>query len=185
MALTVANYLIQPLFPGMSELPEGSNSLIAAVLILFFTFLNCYSIKITNKLQGVFMFTKVAALIIVVIVGMVAFATGQHSTSFDDPFRNSATSPGQIALGFYSGIYSYAGWNYLNFMTEELKNPFHNLPRAIYISLPIVTILYIWANVAYLAVLTPSDMDASDAIAVVSHSTWRATVQLEKNSQGF
>lgn len=44
---------------------------------------------------------------------------------------------------------------------------FRNLPRAIYISLPLVTLIYVFANVAYLAVLTPDEMIASDAIAVV------------------
>ena len=70
-------------------------------------------------------------------------------------------------MAFYSGIYSYAGWNYLNFMTEELRDPFRNLPYAIYLSLPVVTFLYILANVSYLAVLTPTEMMASNAIAVV------------------
>nr|CAD7415111.1 unnamed protein product [Timema poppensis] len=51
-------------------------------------------------------------------------------------------------------------------MTEELKNPYVNLPRAIYISLPLVTLIYVFANVAYLAVLTPMAMEASNAIAV-------------------
>ena len=53
-------------------------------------------------------------------------------------------------------------------MTEELQDPYRNLPRAIYISLPIVTFLYIMANVAYLSVLSPIEMLSSDAIAVVS-----------------
>lgn len=73
-------------------------------------------------------------------------------------------------------------------MTEELKDPYkyffsffiyilliskliafikRNLPRAIYISLPLVTGIYVLANVAYLAVLTPTEMLSSDAIAVV------------------
>lgn len=51
-------------------------------------------------------------------------------------------------------------------MTEELKNPYVNLPRAIYISLPLVTVIYVMANVAYLAVLTPQELIASNAIAV-------------------
>lgn len=51
-------------------------------------------------------------------------------------------------------------------MTEELKDPYKNLPRAIYISLPLVTIIYVLANMAYLAVLTPYQMIASNAIAV-------------------
>lgn len=165
MALTVSNYLIQPFFPA-GTLPDYAPSLLAAAFILFFTFLNCYSIKVTNKLQGVFMFTKVAALVIVIIVGVIAFAQGQGHENFQNAFENSETSPGRIALGFYSGIYSFAGWNYLNFMTEELKDPFKNLPRAIYISLPVVTVLYISANIAYLAVMTPEQMINSDAIAV-------------------
>merc|ERR1719505_477840 len=85
---------------------------------------------------------------------------------FDDPWEGTSTDPGRIAVSFYSGIFSYAGWNYLNFMTEELTEPYVNLPRAIYISLPLVTFIYVSANIAYLAVLSPSAMLASDAIAV-------------------
>lgn len=43
-----------------------------------------------------------------------------------------------------------------------------NLPRAIYVSMPLVTIIYVLANVAYLAVLSPTDMKTTKAIAVVS-----------------
>lgn len=90
-----------------------------------------------------------------------------HVENFKDAFVNTETDPGKLSVAFYSGIFSYAGWNYLNFMTEELRDPYKNLPRAIYISLPLVTIIYVLANMSYLAVLSASEMIASDAIAVV------------------
>ena len=46
------------------------------------------------------------------------------------------------------------------------KNELTSSCRAIYISLPLVTFIYVSANIAYLAVLSPSAMLASDAIAV-------------------
>lgn len=67
-------------------------------------------------------------------------------------------------------IDSFTDRNYLNFMTEELREPYKNLPRAIYISLPLVTAIYVLANMAYLAVLNRHEMIASNAIAVVSNS---------------
>jgi hypothetical protein len=46
---------------------------------------------------------------------------------------------------------------------------FYNLRfRAIYISMPLVTVTYLLANLAYFAVLTPDEILASNAVAVVS-----------------
>uniref|UniRef100_A0A915N0J8 Amino acid permease/ SLC12A domain-containing protein n=1 Tax=Meloidogyne javanica TaxID=6303 RepID=A0A915N0J8_MELJA len=80
--------------------------------------------------------------------------------------EDSNFSPVHLALAFYSGVFSFSGWNYLNFVTEEIREPHKNLPRAIYISLPTVTLIYILVNMAYFSALSPHEILESDAVAV-------------------
>ncbi|XP_045509477.1 Y+L amino acid transporter 2 [Colias croceus] len=164
MSVTFANNLLEPIFPNCPIDPL-CQKLIAAVTICFLTFINAYDVRFTTRIQNVFMFTKIAALVIIILGGIVWMAQGgvEH---FEDGWAGTKTSVSDWSVAFYSGIFSYSGWNYLNFMTEELREPFVNLPRAIYISLPLVTGIYLLANVSYLAVLGPNGVRATEAIAV-------------------
>jgi len=67
----------------------------------------------------------------------------------------------------------------------DLKNNFHtvkfvfrNLPRAIWISLPVVTVVYTLANVAYFVVLSKGELLASNAVAVVSNYKFFLNLQV-------
>jgi solute carrier family 7 (L-type amino acid transporter), member 5 len=165
MGLTFASYVLQPFFALGCEVPEIGRQLLAAFTICGLTYLNSFDVKTTTKMQNVIMFTKIGALVSIIIIGCAWMIMG-NVENFERPFANSETDIGKLSVALYSGIFSYAGWNYLNFMMEELRDPYKNLPRAIYISLPLVTAIYVLANAAYLAVLTPEEMMASDAIAV-------------------
>ncbi|XP_054723752.1 large neutral amino acids transporter small subunit 2-like, partial [Uloborus diversus] len=88
-----------------------------------------------------------------------------HTKYLENAFEGEFTAK-SISLAFYSGLFAYGGWNYLNFVTGELKDPYKNLPRAIWIGLPLVTCVYVLVNIAYFAVVPSTELLASPAVAV-------------------
>ncbi|XP_021948042.1 Y+L amino acid transporter 2 isoform X1 [Folsomia candida] len=165
MSLTFAHYTFASFFNEDCKIPQFGVQLLACCAVLFLTWFNVTNVKAMTKMQNVFMIGKIAALIVIIFAGVYSIAQG-HTKGFENIWKNTTTEPGKIAVGFYSGTFAYSGWNALCYITEELKSPNKNLPRAIYISMPIVTLIYVLTNVAYFSVLSPHDIHASDAIAV-------------------
>ena len=110
---------------------------------------------------------QVLALVLIILAGAAHLARGHTELlAWPSLAQDTTASPARLALSFYSGLFSFAGWNYLNFVTEELQEPNKNLPRAIYISLPLVTTIYLLANLSYFSVLSPTEILSSSAVAV-------------------
>mgnify|MGYP003336199976 CR=1 FL=1 len=136
VALTFAIYASKPFFPECDP-PDEAVRLLAAVCICILTFVNCYEVKWATAVQDVFTYAKLLALFIIIGTGVVQLGKGKiENFTWDD----TETDFTKIALSFYSGLFAYNGWNYLNFVIEELKDPVRNLPRAIGISIILVTI---------------------------------------------
>ena len=79
MGLTFASYCLQPFFKGDCKIPEAALQLLAAVTICFLTYLNSFYMKVTTKMQNVIMFTKIAALVLIVIAGVVYMCMGKFN----------------------------------------------------------------------------------------------------------
>ena len=67
---------------------------------------------------------------------------------------------------------SYDGWVALSLVAGEVKNPKRNLPVALALGLALAIAIYVLANVAYLRVLTPSEIAATPRVgALVAERT--------------
>ncbi|XP_002926057.2 large neutral amino acids transporter small subunit 2 isoform X1 [Ailuropoda melanoleuca] len=167
IALTFSNYVLQPLFPTCFP-PESGLRFLAAICLLLLTWINCASVRWATRVQDIFTAGKLLALALIIIMGIVQICKGEYFwLEPKNAFENfQEPDIGLIALAFLQGSFAYGGWNFLNYVTEELVDPYKNLPRAIFISIPLVTFVYVFANVAYVTAMSPQELLASNAVAV-------------------
>ncbi|XP_054893054.1 b(0,+)-type amino acid transporter 1 [Poeciliopsis prolifica] len=164
ITLSFAEYASAPFYPDCTP-PLVVIKCLAAAAIIIITSVNCLSVKLASYVQNFFTGAKLIIIVVIVVAGIVLMAQGK-TENLSNTFEGSSTSFGAIGLAFYNGLWAYDGWNQLNFITEELKNPFRNLPLAIIIGIPLVTVCYVFVNIAYFTVMTPSELLSSSAVAV-------------------
>lgn len=163
-SLIFSTYILQPIFPDC-EPPSSALRLLSAVVVALLVCINCINVEWSTKVQVIITTSKLGALVMIIVIGFIYIGKGEIE-NFQDAFADSDFRAGPIAIAFYSGFWAFGGWSYLNFLTDELIEPHKNLPRAIVISISIVTVVYLIANIAYFTVLTPSEMLLSSAVAV-------------------
>ncbi|XP_041457241.1 cystine/glutamate transporter-like [Lytechinus variegatus] len=163
-SLTVANYLTVPFF-GCDEVPPPQSAvvLIAICVLFLIFFVNCISVKWTARLQVFFTVAKVFGLIILIITGLVFIFKG-HVSNLQNAFEDTDISIKGVPLAIYSGIFAYAGWDYISSMTEEVKKPEKTIPISVMISMSTVIVIYLLANIGYFSLLTPQEVLSSDAV---------------------
>eukprot|EP00095_Tigriopus_kingsejongensis_P000957 maker-scaffold83_size396513-snap-gene-0.16 protein:Tk00957 transcript:maker-scaffold83_size396513-snap-gene-0.16-mRNA-1 annotation:"cationic amino acid transporter" len=127
------------------------------------TFVNCWEVKWATFVQDIFTYAKLLALFIIILTGFYQLSQGKTGNF---TFENTEQDMTKIALSFYSGLFAYNGWNYLNFVIEELQDPVKNLPRAIAISCVLVTLVYVLTNIAFYTTLSVPEVLGSEAVAV-------------------
>ncbi|VDN06631.1 unnamed protein product [Thelazia callipaeda] len=166
VAITFATYILQPVFHHCGA-PYLLPQLLAVGCIVMLALINCVSMKFVTFVQNFLTVAKLAALSLIIGTGVILLIYGNgYRDSYENFWEGTEWEPGEIALAFYSGLWAYNGWNYLNLITEELINPTKNLPLAIAISCCVVTVVYALANIAFYAGTSAEEMLNSNAIAV-------------------
>lgn len=165
ICLSFGKYAVEA-FVTECEPPEIVVKMVALLAMVVILYINCYSVNLATSVQNIFTAAKLVAVFIVILGGAYKILDG-NTQHLRDPFANTRYSVGNIATAFYTGLWAYDGWNNLNYVTEEIKNPSKNLPRSIAIGIPLVTICYALINVSYLTVMSPMEMMTSEAVAVV------------------
>ncbi|XP_047677382.1 b(0,+)-type amino acid transporter 1-like isoform X3 [Tachysurus fulvidraco] len=166
LALSFAQNAVAPFYEDCAP-PAVVVKSVAAVGLLLLVTVNCLNVRFSLAVSTILMAVKFLALLVISIGGVVLLIQG-NTGNLQNAFEGTSQSVGVIGMAFYQCLWSYDGWNNLNSVTEELKRPEVNLPRALLIAIPMVTILYLLVNVSYLAAMTPREMMVSSAVAV----TW-------------
>ncbi|KAM7197559.1 high affinity methionine permease [Rhypophila sp. PSN 637] len=174
-ALVLANYLFR--INGHEPTPWELRGVAVAgytVAVLFVIFHTKFSYYVSNSIGII----KLITLTFIALTGLVVLGGNVPASRIPDPqsnFRNafqSLTPQGATAYGLtnalYRIIFSYAGFEQAFNVVAEVKNPVKQLKRNAFLSLFIVTLLYIFANVAFFAAV-PKEKLAEAKLTAASH----------------
>ena len=148
-------------------LPLPAVVLIAAV-VLAMGAIAAWGIKESMTFVGVMTLIEVGGLVVVILAGMV-FLPGLFSRlpEMVPPLQTPGTV-GSILSTTLLAVFAFIGFESLANVAEEVEDPAHSIPRAIFLTLVLSTLLYmlvVW--IALLAVPVPELIHSSAPLALV------------------
>ena len=171
-AVASDHYLLAPISLGRGyALSLSSEQLTAILLILVLTLTNMRGLRIGKIVQNTFTFAKTAALVAVVLIGWWfgwKGAAAAQTSSWWSPGSNGwspeTAQPGLAVTGLLAltvlfgkamvgPLFAQTAWTNVTFLGSEVRDPGRNLVRALLWGCGLVVLLYLLANVAYIAVL--------------------------------
>ncbi|HDL85787.1 MAG TPA: amino acid permease, partial [Candidatus Acetothermia bacterium] len=114
-----------------------SMGIVEAVVISFFTSLNFFGSKAVGRAEFYIVLTKLSILGVFIVLG-VATIKPDLIMPASDPQHILATINAAVVF-----FLSYMGFGLITNASENMKNPEKNVPRAIYISISLVAVVYI------------------------------------------
>lgn len=147
------------------DAPSYAIKLVTIACIWVVVIFNAFGRKAGAMVANVFTAAKLLALTMIIIIGWAWLGKG-HVENFQHAFESSSTNGLDYGTAMYMALFSYNGWNNLNYGIAEVKNPERVLPLAITISCSLVTMVYILGNIAYFATLPVEVVATSTTVAM-------------------
>ncbi|EIM22422.1 amino acid transporter [Wallemia mellicola CBS 633.66] len=150
-----------------NDIPSWISRLVACFGVLLVSLINIISTRLLTRTQTVLMVIKIAAVLLVVVLGVIAAVRSPDQIfSPSKALEGTKVSPSSIALALYSSLWAFDGWDQSNYVAGEMKNVERNLPIVIHTSIPLTIIIFLLANIAYLIAIPVNLVAKSNTIAL-------------------
>ncbi|GAB3988814.1 amino acid permease [Spirosoma daeguense] len=129
---------------------------IATLLILFLSLINCWGVTFAEGLSRGLTYIVFVAVIVIAWLGFSAESGHlSHLTHSVTPTATAERSSvlGSLVIASLGAFWGYDGWNQIGYIGEEIKHPQRNLPIALSIGTSIVIGIYVLLNIVYVYVM--------------------------------
>jgi basic amino acid/polyamine antiporter, APA family len=149
--------------PYLFDVPIGRLQVVALAAIGVTVLVNCAAVTFSG---GVATFLTSIKVLLLIGVGLGAFfySGGDWShlsqANAGGLCEKAMTGGGMagFAAAMLGALWAYDGWNNITFLAGEVKNPQRNLPLGLIISMFLVMGLYLFVNLGYYHVLSPTEI---------------------------
>lgn len=185
-----AAYLYEPLSDenvlfAMGSFHLNAAQLVSILTIILLTYINSRGVKNGKLLQTFLTIIKILSLFGLIIFGLTIGAKAEvWNANWSDAWSTKSfvketgswvpvagtTLLAAISAAMVGSLFSSDAWNGVTFIAGEIKNPKRNVGLSLFLGTFIVSIIYILANIMYLAVMPLNEIAfaKSDRVAVVA-----------------
>ncbi len=162
------SFLNHPVTSTRFAVSYGQLVAIAATVLI--SFLNYLGIKKAGEFQLIFTLLKIAMIVAIVVIGF-SYVSGSWG-NFAGSYSAAKGGIAGFMAALVAALWAYDGWNDLNMVAGEVRQPERNIPIALIAGVATVAALYMLVNAAVQYVMPAnaianSPRAASDATALV------------------
>ncbi|HEX5437692.1 MAG TPA: amino acid permease [Gemmatimonadaceae bacterium] len=145
--------------------PLGGTLPLATAAIVLLTATNYLGVRPGAAVQNALTVLKIAVLALLIAGGLILWGRlgGAVSPAVAPPPPQSVVA--QLAAAFVPVLFTIGGWQQMNMVAGEIRDPQRNLPRALALGIAIVIVCYIGANAVYVHALGRDGLAVSTAVA--------------------